>query len=171
MSMAVREQLLPFLRQRRQSLSVQFLVYVFAFALLPGLARCAVDNNDSTTPLHILYITSSGGGYDSSGTRPAVDMAIERINNDTAVLPEYTLNVTEADSQVSIKWFDKILGRPNFRSWYYKPPKLLMSFTMIFGGIFSHTLYQVIILQPREIFLHFAEHYSLQVTCVKSYYL
>lgn len=101
-TMAIREQLLPFVRQRRQSLSVQFLVYVFAVALFPGLARCAVDN-DSTTPLHILYITSSGGGYDSSGTRPAVDMAIERINNDTAVLPEYTLDIIEADSQVSMK--------------------------------------------------------------------
>lgn len=100
--MAVREQLLPFLHQRRQSLSVQFLVYVFAIALFPGLARCEVDNNDSMTPLHILYITSSGGGYDSSGTRPAVDMAIERINNDTAVLPDYTLDIIEADSQVNV---------------------------------------------------------------------
>ena len=138
-TMAIREQLLPFLRQRRQSLSVQFLIYVFAVALFPSLARCAVDN-DSTTPLHILYITSSGGGYDSSGTRPAVDMAIERINNDTAVLPEYTLDIIEADSQVSINR-DKILQRHkfNFGSWHGPPsvPGCKCNLQWAFWRVFS----------------------------------
>jgi len=62
---------------------------------------CAASN--SSTLLHILYITSSGGEFVSSGTRPAVNMALERINNDPGVLHGYTLNITEGDSECNRK--------------------------------------------------------------------
>ena len=87
-----------FLRQSRQSLPVQVLLCAFVGALIPGKVWCAASN--SSTPLHILYITSGGGEFVSSGTKPAVDMALERINNDPGVLHGYTLNVTEGDSEV-----------------------------------------------------------------------
>ena len=89
-----------FLRQRRHSLPLtfQFLFCVCIGALISGKVWCAASN--SSTPLHILYITSSGGEFVSSGTRPAVNMALERINNDPGVLHGYTLNITEGDSEV-----------------------------------------------------------------------
>lgn len=71
------------------------------------LARSQYDatNSSNKTELHIGFITSFGGQYNSSGTVPAVEMALEQINSRTDVLPNYTLSLHEGmvgDSQVAI---------------------------------------------------------------------
>ena len=52
------------------------------------------------TPLHFALISSLGGQYDGSGSVAGVKVALDRINNDTSVLPGYTLHYTFSDSQV-----------------------------------------------------------------------
>ena len=71
------------------------------------LARSQYDatNSSNKTELHIGFITSFGGQYNSSGTVPAVEMALEQINSRTDVLPNYTLSLHEGmvgDSQVAL---------------------------------------------------------------------
>ena len=52
------------------------------------------------TPLHFALISSLGGQYDGSGSVAGVKVALDRINNNTSILPGYTLHYTFADSQV-----------------------------------------------------------------------
>lgn len=57
------------------------------------------------TPLFFGLIQSLGGPfslYDGSGTVAGVKVALDRINNDTSILPGYTLHYTLSDSMVSI---------------------------------------------------------------------
>ena len=55
-------------------------------------------------PLHFSYITTKTGGFVSSGGIPAVDLALEQINQRTDILPGYSLNYTSVlDSNVSYK--------------------------------------------------------------------
>ena len=64
-------------------------------------ARSQVAANN-TTELYIAFITSFGGQYVSSGTVPAVEMALEEINNRSDVLPNYKLSLFVGDSQVAV---------------------------------------------------------------------
>ena len=48
-------------------------------------------------------IMSFGGNIDSSGAVPGVRVALDRINNDTSLLPGYTLHYALSDSRVSFK--------------------------------------------------------------------
>ena len=71
------------------------------FLLLLSPAR-AQDATDNRTELRIVYITSSGGEYNSSGTIPAIEIALEQINDRSDVLPDYRLKYELGDSQVAI---------------------------------------------------------------------
>ena len=54
-------------------------------------------------------IMSFGGNIDSSGAVPGVRVALDRINNDSSLLPGYTLHYALSDSrvsQVSLSAFD-----------------------------------------------------------------
>ena len=55
------------------------------------------------TPLYFALIQSLGGPlsqFDGSGSIAGVKVALDRINNDTTLLPGYTLHYTFADSKV-----------------------------------------------------------------------
>ena len=56
-----------------------------------------------TKNIYFGHITSFGeSGYNSSGAIPAVELAVEHINNNTSILPGYTLVSTPVmDSGVS----------------------------------------------------------------------
>ena len=63
----------------------------------------ATNSSSNKTKLYIAFMTSFGGQYNSSGTVPAVEMALEQINSRTDVLSDYTLSLYEGmvgDSQV-----------------------------------------------------------------------
>ena len=56
------------------------------------------------TPLHFALIQSLGGQYsqfNASGALAGVKVALDWINNDSSLLPGYTLHYTVANSQVS----------------------------------------------------------------------
>jgi hypothetical protein len=60
--------------------------------LLKALAfSCAQEDN--RTELHIAFITSFGGEYDSSVAVPAVRLAASRINENQTLLTDYKLVV------------------------------------------------------------------------------
>ena len=52
-------------------------------------------------PLVFGLIMSFGGNIDSSGVVSGVRVALDRINNDTSLLPGYSLHYALSDSQVS----------------------------------------------------------------------
>ena len=59
------------------------------------------------TPLYFALIQSLGGPrslYDGSGAVAGVKVALDRINNDTSLLPGYILHYTFADSMVSLHY-------------------------------------------------------------------
>ncbi len=54
------------------------------------------------TPLYLSYITSlTGQGFTAIGEVPALQLALEQINNNEDILHNYTLNVSDiVDSKV-----------------------------------------------------------------------
>ena len=51
--------------------------------------------------LHFSFITALSGGSTSSGGIPIIDFALKQINNDSRILPNYTLQYSEVlDSEV-----------------------------------------------------------------------
>ena len=61
--------------------------------------------NDSRTPLYFALIQSLGGPgsqLDGSGTLAGVKVALDGINNDSSLLPGYTLHYTFANSKVCL---------------------------------------------------------------------
>ena len=58
--------------------------------------------NESQYPNPLVFglIMSFGGNFDSSGAIAGVRVALDRINNDTNLLPGYTLHYALSDSQV-----------------------------------------------------------------------
>ncbi len=62
------------------------------------------------TPLHFALIQSLGGQYsqfNASGSLAGVKVALDWINNDSSLLPGYTLHYTVTNSQV--KHFELVL--------------------------------------------------------------
>lgn len=53
-------------------------------------------------PLYFTLIQSLGGQYNASGSVAGVKVALDRINNDSTLLPGYTLHYTFSDSQVNL---------------------------------------------------------------------
>ena len=87
------------------------LVFLFTAICSCNLV-CATQSNgscDGTTddggelkPIYIAFMTAFSGSFVSSGTIPAVQLAIERVNNDSTLLRGYRLNYTTVyDTQVS----------------------------------------------------------------------
>ena len=52
------------------------------------------------SPLHFALIQSLGRQFDGSGTLAGVKVALDRINDDSSLLPGYTLHYTFANSKV-----------------------------------------------------------------------
>ena len=69
------------------------------FLLLPLIASCT---NATAQNLTFLYLTGFTGLFLSSGSIPAVEMALEKINSDPSLLPEYKLQFVAKDAQVHI---------------------------------------------------------------------
>ncbi len=62
--------------------------------------RCS-GGNSSKNDLHFSFITALTGGSTSSGGIPVIDFALEQINNDSRLLPDYNLRYTQVlDSKV-----------------------------------------------------------------------
>lgn len=55
-------------------------------------------------------IMSFGGNIDSSGAVPGVRVALDRINNDSSLLPGYTLHYALSDSRVSASSSGKVIS-------------------------------------------------------------
>ena len=52
-------------------------------------------------PLRFMFLTAFTGDFNSSGTVPAIEIALERINQDPSILPGYQLQtVPVRDSEV-----------------------------------------------------------------------
>lgn len=62
-----------------------------------------VNETDVRTPLYFALMLSFGGDYTSIGALPAVQIALNYINNQPSILPGYTLHYTLTDSQVFIR--------------------------------------------------------------------
>ena len=62
--------------------------------------NCSVSKN-GTCPLFIALMMTFGGDYVSSGVIPGIQVAIDEINNDSAILPGYTLHYTLMATRVS----------------------------------------------------------------------
>lgn len=56
-----------------------------------------------TCPLFIAFTVSFGGSYKTSGALVGLQIALDEINNDSTILPGYTLHYTLKDSNVSCK--------------------------------------------------------------------
>ena len=70
--------------------------------LMSSLQQVHGQSNDSRIPLYFSYITTKTGDYVGAGAIPAVDLALEQINNSSSILPNYTLEYTNIlDSNVS----------------------------------------------------------------------
>ena len=59
-------------------------------------------------PLVFGLIMSFGGNIDSSGAVPGVRVALDRVNNDSTLLPGYSLHYALSDSQVSSLSFNRL---------------------------------------------------------------
>ena len=70
-------------------------------SLLDSVQDCDPDTSpDGTCPLFFGLLSSFGGVFRSSGCIPAVQVALDEINNDSSILPGYSLHYTLKDSQV-----------------------------------------------------------------------
>ena len=81
----------------------QFLAALAFTFVASQLDRTAARSQDeeASIELSFIFITSKNGLFNSSGSRAAVDMALERINRDTTLISGYRLNRTEElDSNV-----------------------------------------------------------------------
>ena len=62
-----------------------------------------VPSENRTCPLYVAVTVSFGGEYLSSGVIGSIQYALDQINNDSSLLPGYSLHYTLTDSQVSCK--------------------------------------------------------------------
>ena len=77
----------------------------FFNSLLAALLCCTAGQLDNRTELHIAFITSFGGEYDSSVAVPAVALAASRINDDDTMLFDYKLVVELVEDQNTAESF------------------------------------------------------------------
>ena len=78
-------------------LSISMALLLAAFATFLSVYTISAE----TEILNLILISSGGGQYNSSGVEPAVDLAVQIIN-DNQVIPGYKLNVaSRGDSNVS----------------------------------------------------------------------
>lgn len=89
-----------------------------AFAYIstyPKLDVVGEASNGTTIPLYFALIMSFGGAFNSSGTVPGVQIALDWINTRPDMLPGYSLHYTATDSQVSVQMHS---GKRNKRLEY-----------------------------------------------------
>ena len=60
------------------------------------------DVQNGTTPLYFALMQSFSGGYVSAGGIPGLMVALDEINNNSTVLPGYSLHYTLSDDAVGI---------------------------------------------------------------------
>lgn len=76
---------------------------VYSLAILVA----AVRGEDAT--INLMFMSSGGGQYNSSGAEPAVDLAVKLIN-ENEVIPGYQLNIaTRGNSSVSERFLSSSL--------------------------------------------------------------
>ena len=98
------------LRQRYLVLALTAL----ALSLYPGNRRLAYAQVPPKQ-LYFAYLSSFSGGFDSSGSVPAVELALRQIALNNSILPGYVLDYTRVrDTQVSGYRFGA-LGRYSLR--------------------------------------------------------
>ena len=65
------------------------------FAVLTYAARLEVGSCQSPkTQLYFSFITAHSQQYTALGAVPAIELALQRINNDSTILPGYNLSYT-----------------------------------------------------------------------------
>ena len=86
----------------------RFAVFICTAVLAGSLLLHSVAGEDASgaeplKPLYFMYITSFGESFNSSGTIPAVDLAVEAVNADPTLLPGYELRYNGPfDSKVGV---------------------------------------------------------------------
>ena len=74
---------------------------VFVTVSRPEGAAAQSQDGEASIELSFMFITSKNALFNSSGSRAAVDMALERINRDPTLVSGYRLSRTEElDSNV-----------------------------------------------------------------------
>ena len=73
--------------------------------LLAVFVCCGNGQVDNRTELHIAFITSFGGEYDSSVAVPAVRLAANTINENDTLLSDYKLVVELVEDQTTAENF------------------------------------------------------------------
>ncbi len=90
--------------------SIEWICVVLVIAVsTPSYARDSLylqiypdqNVNYGTEHLYFGLMQSFGGGYDGRANVLGVQVALDQINNDSSMLPGYTLHYTLSDSQVS----------------------------------------------------------------------
>ena len=64
-----------------------------------------VDESDGRTPLYFSLIQSFSGQYISAYSLVGLELALDLINNDTALIPGYSLHYVFTDAPVSLRTF------------------------------------------------------------------
>ena len=82
------------------SFSLVLIVALFSLSCVEHGSVLAV-NSTEPTPLYFLFMTSWSSSANTSGSLPAVDLALDMINGDSSFLPGYQLHYRALDSQVS----------------------------------------------------------------------
>ncbi len=73
-----------------------------SFAALPFTYPSEEDFPNATTPLYFGLMQSITGIFDGYGVVPGVEVALDQINNDSSILPGYSLHYVLLDGQVSM---------------------------------------------------------------------
>ncbi len=85
---------------KNQKSFVVIIATIAVLVLYQGDGVFGVENITKKV-VHFSFITALSGGSISSGGIPVIDFALEQINNDSRLLPNYTLKYTEVlDSKV-----------------------------------------------------------------------
>ena len=61
-----------------------------------------VNETDGRTPIFFALVLSFGGDFTSIGALPGIQIALDYINDESSILPGYSLHYTLTDSQVYI---------------------------------------------------------------------
>ena len=80
-------------------------VGILSCLLFKALITLVISQSDNRTELHVAFITSFEGEYDSSVAAPAVRLAAQRVNEDDSILPGYRVVVELVDNRIVAESF------------------------------------------------------------------